>query len=442
MKNLFVLMMAAALSTGLTSCSPEECDESDFFTVTWDLNYDGAPKLRTETAEEGYVSAAPESALREGYTCLGWFIDRECRTPYIFNTAPLTEDITLYAKWIESRCFRFKGPESFSIAATKGWDGILEYSTDAETWETWDGLSVDAQKIYDSFYLFLRGKNNKEITGGSSWKWTIEKASAECCGNIMTLLDYENPDSADMNPRCFSFMFFKCTGLTSAPELPALTLSDYCYYAMFSGCTGLASAPELPAETMKEWCYARMFEDCTKLTSAPDLSAGTMAAHCYDEMFRNCTGLTSAPALPAENLADNCYSSMFYGCTALTAAPELNAENLAASCYSSMFYECTKLTSVPGLPAAVLTEGCYYCMFCGCTSLTSAPKLSAESLTSNCYRRMFKNCSALKVNSTGKGTCFLNMPRNIPSYAVTDMFYGTSGDYASDPEAEKSYYYE
>ena len=34
-------------------------------------------------------------------------------------------------------------------------------------------------------------------------------------------------------------MFNGCTGLTSAPELPATTLAQYCYYYMFNGCTGL-----------------------------------------------------------------------------------------------------------------------------------------------------------------------------------------------------------
>ena len=34
-------------------------------------------------------------------------------------------------------------------------------------------------------------------------------------------------------------MFQGCTGLTSAPELPATTLANDCYNSMFQGCTGL-----------------------------------------------------------------------------------------------------------------------------------------------------------------------------------------------------------
>ena len=34
-------------------------------------------------------------------------------------------------------------------------------------------------------------------------------------------------------------MFSGCTGLTTAPELPATTLTSNCYNGMFSGCTKL-----------------------------------------------------------------------------------------------------------------------------------------------------------------------------------------------------------
>ena len=34
-------------------------------------------------------------------------------------------------------------------------------------------------------------------------------------------------------------MFEGCTSLTSAPELPATTLTNYCYQAMFRNCTSL-----------------------------------------------------------------------------------------------------------------------------------------------------------------------------------------------------------
>ena len=34
-------------------------------------------------------------------------------------------------------------------------------------------------------------------------------------------------------------MFYNCSSLTEAPELPATTLTNYCYNNMFSGCNSL-----------------------------------------------------------------------------------------------------------------------------------------------------------------------------------------------------------
>ena len=199
-----------------------------------------------------------------------------------------------------------------------------------------------------------------------------------------------------LSDNCYQEMFYGCTGLTSAPELPAGTLASSCYDSMFYGCTGLISASALQAQTLSDYCYQKMFYGCTGLTSAPELlPAGTLANHCYDSMFYGCTGLTSAPALPAETLADYCYKEMFKGCTGLTSAPELPATTLDFACYSSMFYGCTGLTSAPELPATTLDSSCYSSMFYGCTGLTSAPELPATTLGWYCYSRMFDGCAKL-----------------------------------------------
>ena len=194
----------------------------------------------------------------------------------------------------------------------------------------------------------------------------------------------------------YQHMFDGCTGLTSAPELPATTLGYNCYSYMFSGCTGLTSAPELPATKLSYSSYEYMFNGCTGLTSAPELPATDFKGYyCYEGMFKNCTGLTSAPELPATKLSDGCYEAMFYGCTGLTSAPELPATTLADYCYDSMFQNCTGLTSAPELPATEMKNHCYSGMFDGCTGLTSAPTLPSTTLADYCYASMFQKCTGL-----------------------------------------------
>jgi hypothetical protein len=57
-----------------------------------------------------------------------------------------------------------------------------------------------------------------------------------------------------------------------------------------------------------------MFSDCTSLTSAPELPATTLTESCYSYMFMFCSSLTKAPELPATKLAENCYCRMFMFC--------------------------------------------------------------------------------------------------------------------------------
>ena len=161
-------------------------------------------------------------------------------------------------------------------------------------------------------------------------------------GNIMYLLD-KTGEKDNVTEACFSNLFYGCSALTSAPELPATTLAEACYQSMFYNCSNLTTAPSLPATTLANNCYASMFYDCTSLTTAPKLPATNLANSCYDDMFRNCQNLTSAPELPATTLADYCYSGMFYNCQNLTSAPSLPATTLADSCYKWMFYDCSKL---------------------------------------------------------------------------------------------------
>ena len=194
----------------------------------------------------------------------------------------------------------FSSPNSFTLAvgdATKHWDGTLEYFASNKTWTTWDGTTTLSAVAYDGEYvLYLRGTGNTVITGSrSNYKWILTGTDISCIGNIENLLDYETVQSGvypTMATNCYRSMFYGCTSLTQAPELPATTLADDCYYNMFYGCTALTQAPALPATTLVDGCYYSMFYGCTSLTQAPALPATTLADYCYSQMLSGCTSLT------------------------------------------------------------------------------------------------------------------------------------------------------
>ena len=216
-----------------------------------------------------------------------------------YNNAP-SSDIDVFATVIDVRknppksYLTFSSPSSFTLATknnTKNWDGTLEYSTDADTWQTWSGTSAISSS--NDGKLYLRGIANTKITGNFNRGWRFTAVDdISCIGNIENLLDYATV-ALDNHPTmandCFAGLFYGCTSLTTAPILPATTLSSQCYYIMFSGCTSLTSAPALPATSLNTYCYGYMFQDCSALVAIPELPSDALRQLCYSNMFNGCS---------------------------------------------------------------------------------------------------------------------------------------------------------
>ena len=52
---------------------------------------------------------------------------------------------------------------------------------------------------------------------------------------------------------------------------------------MFYGCTNLTTAPQLPATTLAEYCYDYMFYGCSKLNKITMLATDISATNCLYE---------------------------------------------------------------------------------------------------------------------------------------------------------------
>ena len=283
--------------------------------------------------------------------------------------------------------FKAEQPQTFKMTAKGGYEITgLQYSVNYGEWKT---VAANEEVTFGGTNgtLRLRGTNTNGTasawSGYSTITFTDKTVKVACTGDIRTLLDWRIYSTVNTQNAKFSYLFYDCSVLTSAPELPATTLADNCYQYMFNGCTSLTSAPELKATTLAGSCYNSMFYGCTSLTAAPELPATTLDDNCYLNMFLGCTGLTSAPELKATTLAGSCYYGMFYGCTSLTAAPELKATTLEKYCYNRMFKGCTSLTAAPKLKATTLAYYCYYDMFSGCTKLSTVTMLAPSDQISN-----------------------------------------------------------
>lgn len=199
-------------------------------------------------------------------------------------------------------CLTFASAEPFTIGvnnATKNWDGTLYYSTNTAVWSEWDGTTAIASSWHGGEQVvYMRGSGNTRIMPASSsftkYNLILTGSDIRCIGNIENLLDYEtvaNGEHPVMANSCYERMFYGCTSLVIAPELPTVTLSESCYESMFEQCANLTEAPALPASTLNERCYYRMFTDCKSLETVPALPALEMKKECYMRMFNGCTKL-------------------------------------------------------------------------------------------------------------------------------------------------------
>ena len=209
----------------------------------------------------------------------------------------------------------------------------LEYSTDTTTWSNMNtSTTVTLANVGDEVYVrgMLSADNDNLSSNFTRFKMTGKIAASGNCNAIWNYQDLNAP----LKKCCGYYMFHDCASLTTAPELPATTLTPYCYGGMFYGCTSLTQAPELLATTLANYCYQYMFNDCTSLTIAPELPATTLTPYCYCGMFWGCTSLTIAPELPATTLANYCYSSMFTACNNLNYIKCLATNIRASNCTS------------------------------------------------------------------------------------------------------------
>ena len=355
----------------------------------------------------------------------------------------------------------------------------LQYSKDGLNWTTITLSStthtITLNKGEKVYFRGNEGVFNYWYSGGDKKAITTISANQTHTvgGNINTLLDYQDPygltlpqgafcgifenntkltsasditftPSVDgsLSSYCYLYLFKNCTNLTTvpksvpakkqgqdacngmfaytaittAPTLPATTLSNGCYYSLFEGCSKLVNAPALPATEMKPNCYRSLFYGCTSLVNPPKLPATKMATGCYQQLFRNCSKLVNAPALPATVLAQNCYQGIFHDCTSLVTAPKLPATTLAINCYQNAFLDCINLVNPPELPAKVLVEGCYRSTFQGCSKLNNITVYANDISATNCTFRWLYNVASEGIfTNYGSATYTANSPSGIPT---------------------------
>lgn len=120
---------------------------TNIYTVTFDANgRDNAENMpKAQKIEEGQSAFQPtDTPTAEGYTFGGWYTEAACTNAYVFSTAVI-ENITLYAKWTETKKIYVQG--RFRVRESEG--GNFSY-TGVNGYDDWNDNSEKIQFIYDS----------------------------------------------------------------------------------------------------------------------------------------------------------------------------------------------------------------------------------------------------------------------------------------------------
>ena len=152
--------------------------EINKYTVTFDFNTGKASTPKTEEVEYGNPVSEPTKPTNTGYTFGGWYTDQACTDGKEFtfdadgkSTAPITDHITLYAKWTKNRytvTFDVDGQTDLipSVSVEHG-NGVSKPTNPTKEGYTFDGWYTDA--AYTNKYALWGDSITRNTTFYARW---------------------------------------------------------------------------------------------------------------------------------------------------------------------------------------------------------------------------------------------------------------------------------
>ena len=231
---------------------------------------------------------------------------------------------------------------------------------DSRSGKTW-GIDEKKKKYKNSDYI-------EEVP---AWAGTYNSPT-----NVVTKVTFD-ASFKDFRPTITNYWFYNLKNLTTIEGLENLNTSavtDMSY--MFSKCSSLTSLNLSNFNTSAVTNMGQMFYGCSSLTSLNVSNFNTSAVTNMSEMFYGCSSLKSLNLSNFNTSKVTNMNGMFFGCSSLT---ELNLSNFNTAGVIDMrwmFENCSSLKTI--FNTQTWRCGQSWDMFKGCTQLRGAVKYDAS----------------------------------------------------------------
>jgi len=100
-KQIISMFLVIVMVMSLLPLSVIAEDIHNTHTVQFKLNYNGAHKIPSQKVADGECAVQPEDVTREGWIFEYWYVKTGDGIQKFDLSQPITEDVTLYARWDE-----------------------------------------------------------------------------------------------------------------------------------------------------------------------------------------------------------------------------------------------------------------------------------------------------------------------------------------------------
>ncbi len=180
------------------------------YTVSFNMNGHGtAPTTQTVNTSEYVVKPANPTA--SGYTFGGWYTDSACTNAWDFDSDPVTEDITLFAKWT-------KNIESIATAKVTLAKSAYTYNgkviKPSVSSVKLNGKTLVKGRDYTVTYKNYKnaGKGYVTITGKGNYKGTVKQAFTITKASVKFNTTKKSYKYKTVKKKAQSFTAFKNSG--------------------------------------------------------------------------------------------------------------------------------------------------------------------------------------------------------------------------------------